>query len=104
MAWTLSRRNYDFSFSDWSQDSARPVFTLAENGNVGDDLALVRSFMNDNVATQIDGLGHAVTGEDNHWYNALQRRSGAVIGGAQGRSRDDSAHYRARCVNRVAGL
>ena len=26
-------------------------------------------FINDNVATQIDGLAHAVTGDDNHWYN-----------------------------------
>ncbi len=26
-------------------------------------------FTNDNVATQIDGLGHAVRGEDAHWYN-----------------------------------
>ena len=29
-------------------------------------------FMNDNVATQIDGLGHAVTGKDNHWYNGFK--------------------------------
>ncbi len=28
-------------------------------------------FINDNVATQIDGLGHAVTGDDNHWYNGF---------------------------------
>ena len=28
-------------------------------------------FMNDNVATQIDGLGHAVVGEDMHWYNGF---------------------------------
>ncbi|MBI1900504.1 MAG: cyclase family protein [Planctomycetia bacterium] len=26
-------------------------------------------FMNDNVATQIDGLGHVTIGKDNHWYN-----------------------------------
>src|SRR5262249_17477475 len=26
-------------------------------------------FINDNVATQIDGLGHVTVGEDNHWYN-----------------------------------
>lgn len=47
-------------------------FTLAENGNTSEttwhSCAL---FMNDNVATQIDGLGHAVTGEDNHWYNGF---------------------------------
>ena len=29
-------------------------------------------FINDNVATQIDGLGHATTGEDNHWYNGYK--------------------------------
>jgi kynurenine formamidase len=26
-------------------------------------------FISDNVGTQIDGLGHVTTGEDNHWYN-----------------------------------
>lgn len=29
-------------------------------------------FMNDNVATQIDGLGHATEGADNHWYNGFK--------------------------------
>jgi kynurenine formamidase len=29
-------------------------------------------FINDNVATQIDGLGHITTGEDNHWYNGFK--------------------------------
>jgi kynurenine formamidase len=29
-------------------------------------------FMNDNVATQIDSLGHATMGEDNHWYNGFK--------------------------------
>jgi hypothetical protein len=29
-------------------------------------------FMNDNVATQIDGLGHATEGEDDHWYNGFK--------------------------------
>lgn len=47
-------------------------FTLPENGNTSTttwhSCAL---FINDNVATQIDGLGHAVTGEDNHWYNGF---------------------------------
>lgn len=28
-------------------------------------------FINDNVATQIDSLGHITTGEDNHWYNGF---------------------------------
>jgi Predicted metal-dependent hydrolase len=31
-------------------------------------------FMNDNVATQIDGLGHATQGEDDHWYNGFKER------------------------------
>ncbi len=47
-------------------------FTLPENGNAS--LTTWHScalFINDNVATQIDGLGHAVTGEDNHWYNGF---------------------------------
>jgi kynurenine formamidase len=29
-------------------------------------------FMNDNVATQIDGLAHITTGDDNHWYNGFK--------------------------------
>ncbi len=29
-------------------------------------------FMNDNVATQIDGLCHATMGADNHWYNGFK--------------------------------
>jgi kynurenine formamidase len=29
-------------------------------------------FINDNVATQIDGLGHVTVGEDNHWYNGFK--------------------------------
>ena len=48
-------------------------FTLPENGNTS--LTTWHScaiFINDNVATQIDGLGHAVTGEDNHWYNGFK--------------------------------
>lgn len=29
-------------------------------------------FINDNVGTQIDGLCHVTTGEDNHWYNGYK--------------------------------
>jgi kynurenine formamidase len=29
-------------------------------------------FINDNVGTQIDGLGHVTVGEDNHWYNGFK--------------------------------
>jgi kynurenine formamidase len=31
-------------------------------------------FINDNVATQIDGLGHATEGDDDHWYNGYKER------------------------------
>lgn len=29
-------------------------------------------FLSDNVATQIDGLGHITAGDDNHWYNGFK--------------------------------
>jgi kynurenine formamidase len=48
-------------------------FATAEGGNTGHtrwhSSAL---FINDNVATQIDGLGHVTHGEDNHWYNGFR--------------------------------
>jgi kynurenine formamidase len=28
-------------------------------------------FISDNVGTQLDGLGHITTGDDNHWYNGF---------------------------------
>lgn len=31
-------------------------------------------FINDNVATQIDGLGHVTAGDDDHWYNGFRER------------------------------
>jgi len=31
-------------------------------------------FISDNVATQIDGLGHITSGADNHWYNGFQEK------------------------------
>jgi kynurenine formamidase len=31
-------------------------------------------FMNDNVGTQIDGLGHITAGEDDHWYNGYKEK------------------------------
>ena len=34
-------------------------------------------FINDNVATQIDGLGHATQGKDNHWYNGFKESDSA---------------------------
>jgi kynurenine formamidase len=29
-------------------------------------------FLSDNVGTQIDGLAHITTGDDNHWYNGFK--------------------------------
>jgi kynurenine formamidase len=31
-------------------------------------------FISDNIATQIDGLGHATQGDDDHWYNGFSER------------------------------
>ena len=31
-------------------------------------------FISDNVATQIDGLGHVTKGNDDHWYNGFRER------------------------------
>lgn len=31
-------------------------------------------FISDNVATQIDGLGHATEGADDHWYNGFKEK------------------------------
>ena len=31
-------------------------------------------FVNDNVATQIDGLAHATEGDDDHWYNGYREK------------------------------
>lgn len=31
-------------------------------------------FVSDNIATQIDGLGHATEGDDDHWYNGFRER------------------------------
>jgi len=44
-------------------------------------------FMSDNVATQIDSLGHVVAGDDNHWYNGFKE---ADYGGDFGLRRCDA--------------
>jgi kynurenine formamidase len=31
-------------------------------------------FISDNIGTQIDGLGHITTGDDDHWYNGFRER------------------------------
>jgi kynurenine formamidase len=61
-------------------------FTTAEKGNRSHtrwhSSAL---FINDNVATQIDGLAHVTVGEDNHWYNGYKESEhGGDFGVAKG--------------------
>ncbi len=45
-------------------------------------------FISDNVATQIDGLGHVTIGPDNHWYNGFKE---AEWGGNFGVRKCDAA-------------
>jgi kynurenine formamidase len=48
-------------------------FTTPEKGNTGDTRWHSNAlFINDNVATQIDGLAHITHGPDNHWYNGFK--------------------------------
>jgi kynurenine formamidase len=48
-------------------------FTTPEGGNTGHTRWHSNVlFMNDNVATQIDGLAHITHGADNHWYNGFK--------------------------------
>ena len=49
------------------------AFTTPEKGNTGPTRWHSNAlFINDNVATQIDGLGHVTHGADNHWYNGFK--------------------------------
>src|SRR5262245_9599792 len=45
-------------------------------------------FINDNVATQIDGLGHATEGDDDHWYNGFKEKD---WGGNEGPRKADAS-------------
>jgi kynurenine formamidase len=45
-------------------------------------------FINDNVGTQIDGLGHATEGDDDHWYNGFKEKD---WGGNWGPRKADAA-------------
>lgn len=48
-------------------------FTTAEGGNAGGTAWHSNAiFMSDNVATQIDGLGHITHGADDHFYNGFK--------------------------------
>ena len=46
-------------------------FTQGKGNSSGTAWHSCALFMSDNVATQIDGLGHATEGADNHWYNGF---------------------------------
>jgi len=47
-------------------------FTLPPGNKVALAWHSCALFISDNVATQIDGLGHITTGDDNHWYNGFK--------------------------------
>src|SRR4028119_2119858 len=48
-------------------------FTTPEGGNTGGTAWHSSAlFISDNVATQIDGLGHITHGQDNHFYNGFK--------------------------------
>lgn len=47
-------------------------FTFPDTNPTGVKWHSCALFMNDNVATQIDGLGHITVGEDYHWYNGFK--------------------------------
>ena len=47
-------------------------FTLPDKNPSGQGWHSCALFINDNVGTQIDGLGHVTVGEDNHWYNGFR--------------------------------
>ncbi len=44
-------------------------FTKPDVNKLGQGWHSCAVFISDNVATQIDSLGHITVGEDNHWYN-----------------------------------
>ncbi len=47
-------------------------FAFGEGNRSGTAWHSCALFISDNVATQIDGLGHITVGRDNHWYNGFK--------------------------------
>jgi kynurenine formamidase len=47
-------------------------FTFPAVNPIGNRWHSCALFVNDNVATQIDGLAHITVGKDNHWYNGFK--------------------------------
>jgi hypothetical protein len=48
------------------------TFTTGPGNSTGTAWHSCALFISDNVATQIDGLGHATEGDDDHWYNGFK--------------------------------
>ena len=80
---------YDRNSYKWPGHSPGEIISFRTPEGVkrqGDSPALVQDnptktawhsgaiFINDNVATQIDGLGHATEGDDDHWYNGFKEK------------------------------
>jgi kynurenine formamidase len=77
---------YDRTSYKWPGHSPGEIMTFRTPEGVkrqGDVAAVVNDgqktgwhscalFINDNVATQIDGLAHATRGDNNHWYNGFE--------------------------------
>lgn len=62
-------------------------------------------FINDNVATQIDGLGHVTVGADNHWYNGFKEADWGGNFGIRKCSADGIPPIVNRCIMLdIAGL
>jgi kynurenine formamidase len=49
-----------------------PAFADAAGNRAGMAWHSNAMFINDNIATQINGLGHVTSGDDNHWYNGFK--------------------------------
>lgn len=47
-------------------------FVLPDVNSSGQGWHSCALFINDNVGTQLDALGHVTVGEDNHWYNGFK--------------------------------
>jgi hypothetical protein len=47
---------------------------IVNNNPIGTAWHSCALFINDNVATQMDGLGHVTGGDDDHWYNGFTEK------------------------------
>jgi hypothetical protein len=81
MARSQSARSFRFARpgSQRLGDAGHPRSELNSTKTAWHSSAL---FINDNVATQIDGLAHITTGDDSHWYNGFKEADGAKVASA----------------------